>query len=114
MTTIVSKILTSYSVNLLCLHHWCSSGKFMNISEAASGDFLWKKLFLKFSQHPQQSCRPATLLKAESNTGVFLSTLQNFKEHLFRETCARWAVDSELTLLLTSDNLLTDYEQLNY
>ena len=114
MTTSVSNILNSYSVNLLHLHHWCSSGKFMNISEAAIGDFLWKKLFLKFSQYSQESCRPATLLKAESNTGVFLWTLQNFKEHLFRETSARWATDFELTLLLSSDNLLRDYKQLNY
>ena len=73
-----------------------------------------KKAILEIFANPQQSCRPATLLKAESNTGVFLSTLQNFKEHLFRETCTRWTVDSELTLLLSSDNLLTGYEQLNY
>ena len=45
----------------------------MNFSEAATGDVLRKKLFLKISQYSQESCRPATLLKTDSNTGVFLN-----------------------------------------
>ena len=44
----------------------------MNISEAATGGFLWKKLFLKISLYSQENCRRATLLKTESNKGAFL------------------------------------------
>ena len=35
-----------------------------------------------------QSCSPATILKSNSSTGVFLWTLPNFKEHLFWKTSA--------------------------
>ena len=41
-----------------------------NFLEAATGCVLWKKLFLKISRY-SKSCRPATLLKGDSNTGVF-------------------------------------------
>ena len=58
----------------------------MNFSEAATASVLWKKLFLKTSQHSQESCRPATLLKRDSNTGFFLWILRNFQEHLFWRT----------------------------
>ena len=84
----------------------------MNFSEAATGGILWKKLLLKVLQYSQESCRPASLLKTDSNTGVFLWILRNFQEHLFRRTSALWAAASVLTLLLNSDNLLTGYEQL--
>ena len=96
----------------------------MNFSEAATGGVLWKKLFLKTLQYLQESCRPAILLKRSSNTGVFLWILQNFWEHLFWRTSAdgcfwffqtaaehQWAAASLLTLLLSSDNLLTVYEK---
>ena len=99
----------------------------MNFSEAAIEGVLWKKLLLKISQYSQESCRPATLLKIDSNTGVFLWILRDLKENLFQRTSAdgcfwffktateqRWAAASVLTLLLSSDNLLTGYEQLSY
>ena len=44
----------------------------MNFSEAATRGVLLKKLFLKIGQYTQESCRPATLLKRDSNTGAFL------------------------------------------
>ena len=86
----------------------------MDFSEAATGGVLWKKLFLKISQYSQESCRPTTLLKTHSNTDVFLWMLRNLKEHLFQRRSAQWAAVSVLTLLLSSDNSLTGYEQLNY
>ena len=113
-------------INPLCLRHWCFPGKFMNFSEAATGGVLWKKLFLKISQYSQENCRPATLLETDSNTGVFLWILLDFWECLFKNICwrlllifktateQRWAAASVLTLLLSSDNLLTGYEQWNY
>ena len=60
----------------------------MNFSEAATGGVLWKKLFLKISQYPQESYRPSTLLKTDSNTVFSPWILQNilkntyFEEHL--------------------------------
>ena len=44
----------------------CFPGKFMNLSDKATGGVLWKKLFLK------------NLLKRDSNTGVLFWILQNF------------------------------------
>ena len=76
---------------------------FMNFSEVATGCVLWKKLLLKISQHSQESCRPATLLKADSNTGVFLWILHKFYQHLFQRTPAWSATASALTPLLSSD-----------
>ena len=56
----------------------------LEISEAATGGVLWKKLFLKISQYSQENCRPPTLLKRDSNTGVFLWLLRKFfEEHIF-------------------------------
>ena len=114
-------------INLLHLRRWSCPWKFMNFSEAAIGGVLWKKLLLKISQYSQESCRPATLLKTDSNTGVFLWILRDLKENLFQRTSAdccfwffktateqRWATASVLSLLLSSDNLLTGYEQLSY
>ena len=86
----------------------------MDFSEAAIGSVLWKKLFLKISQYSQESCRPATLLKALSNTGVFLWILQNFYEHLFRRKSAQWTAASVVTFILSSHNLLTGYEKWRY
>ena len=66
----------------------------VGLSEAVSGGFLLKRLFLKISQYPQekpelesllkklQVWRPATLLKRAPNTGFFLWILQNFWEWL--------------------------------
>ena len=59
-------------------------------------------------------CKSGTLLKTHSSTGVFLWILENFKEHLFRRTLAQWVAASVLTLLLSWDNLLTDYQELSY
>ena len=98
--------------------------KFMKFSEAATGGVLYKKAFLKNLQFSLESCRPATLLKTDSNTGVFLWILRDFYKHLFRRRSANgcfwvfktatewwWAAASVLTLSLSSDNL-TGYEQL--
>ena len=65
-------------------------------------------------QYSQESCRPATLLKRESNCEIFKNTY--FEEHLLTaaSTEQRWAAASILTLFLSSDNLLTGYEQLSY
>ena len=115
---LVSNIIT-YSfvfdkkINLLCLRHWFFPRKFMDFSEAATGGVLWKKLFLKILQFSQESCRPATLLKTHSNTGAFLWILRKFQEHLFQRTSAQWVAASVLTLLISSDNLLTGYEQVS-
>ena len=75
-------------------------------------------------QYSHESFRPATLLKRDPNTGVFFWILRSFLEHLFWRTSVNgcfwffktatehgWAA-SGLTLLLSSDNLLTGYEQL--
>ena len=65
-------------------------------SEAAVGDVLknfanftgkhlcWSLFFKKL-----QAFRPATLLKRDSYTGVFLWNLRNSEEHLFRKTSER-------------------------
>ena len=37
-----------------------------------------KKLFLKISQYSNESCRPATLLKTDSNAGVFFLNIAKF------------------------------------
>ena len=44
----------------------------MKFSEAPTGGVLRKKLFLKISQYSQERYRPATLLKLDSDTVVFL------------------------------------------
>ena len=60
----------------------------MNFLEVATGVVLSKKLFLKISQYPQESYRPSTLLKTDSNTVFSPWILQNilkntyFEEHL--------------------------------
>ena len=41
-------------------------------SEAATRGVLWKKMFLQILQYSQESCKPATLLKRDSNTVVLL------------------------------------------
>ena len=52
-----------------------------------------------------QNVRPATLLKTDSNTGVFLWNLQNFQEHLFWRTLENncfWQGNEWMTLSATS------------
>ena len=65
-------------------------------SEAAAGDVL--KIFPNFTEKhlcwslffkKLQAFRPATLLKKDSYTGVFLLNLRNSEEHLFRKTSER-------------------------
>ena len=51
----------------------------------AARGVLWKKLFLKISQYSQESFRPATFLKRDSNTGVFLWICEIFKSTYFEE-----------------------------
>ena len=99
----------------------------MNFLEAATRGDLWKKLFLKISQYSQESCRPATLLKTDYNTSDFTWILQNYEEDLFQRTSANITAASDffkklqnsgdellLHWLLSSDNLLTSYQQLSY
>ena len=68
------------------------------VTETATRYGLWKKLFLEILQNSQKNtcarvsflmklqAKPATLLKKDSGTGVFLWILQNFQEHLFYRT----------------------------
>ena len=82
MSTTVNKMLTlcliqSYSLKR-CIYQASATNVFLGNSETTTGVVLWKKLPLKISQYSQESCRPATLLKTDSNTGVFLWILQNF------------------------------------
>ena len=44
----------------------------MNFLEGADGAVLEKTMFLKNWHYSQESCRPATLLKTDFNSGVFL------------------------------------------
>ena len=47
-----------------------------------TGKYLcWSLFLIKL-----QASRPATLLRRDSNTGVFLSNFRNFQEHLFNRT----------------------------
>ena len=91
---------------------------FMNFAEAATTGVLWKELFLKmFAIFKIYT----TLLKKDSNTDALLWLLWNVQEHPFWRTSADacfwffktateqwWAATSILTLLLSSDNLLTE------
>ena len=69
------------------------------LTEAATRGVPWKssailkilhyshgKTYVQASSKPLQPFRPATLLKRDSNTGVFLLILRHFQEHLFRRT----------------------------
>ena len=65
----------------------------MNFLETASGDVLWKKLFLKISQHSQESSRAATLLKTRQTPTLVFSfehceIFKNtyFEEHLLTDS----------------------------
>ena len=69
--------------------------------ETATVGVLWKKVFLKISQNSQENTsarcpflikkdlRPATVLKRDSGTDVFLWILRNFKNTFFKEHL-RW------------------------
>ena len=63
------KILAAHQKKFLTPLLQKTSG-WLSFSEAATGDVLWKKVFLKISQNSQE------------NT----SGLQNFQEHLFYRT----------------------------
>ena len=66
----------------------------------------WSLLLTKL-----QAFRTATLLKRESNRGIFLSNLQNVFEHLFKRTSANdcfWNKNKKVTLLL---RCRIDFEQ---
>ena len=53
-----------------------------------------KKAVLKVSQYSQESSRPATLPKTDSNTGVFLWILNYFLKILRKQPQSRWAAVS--------------------
>ena len=87
MSTNVSKILTYYLIQsylskkkqiFYASVNDTFPGKFMCFSEAGTGSVLWKKLYLQISKYLQESWRPATLLKIDSNKGVFLWILRSF------------------------------------
>ena len=114
-------------MNVLHLRQWCFPGKFLNSSEAVTGGVLWKKTVLTNVAIFTGRLQTCNLLKRDSNTSVFLCILLNFYEHLFWETSANgcswffetatehwWIPASALTLLLSSVNLLTVYEQSSY
>ena len=70
-----------------------SFNEFMNFSEAAIRGVLWKKLFLKILQYSKESCRPATLLKTDSNADVFSEYCKIFKNIYFEEHLLTTASD---------------------
>ena len=49
-------------------------------------NFTGKHLCLTFFVIKLQAVTPATLLKTDSNTGIFLWYLRTFKEHIFYRT----------------------------
>ena len=59
-------------------------GVLKNFAIFAGKHLCWSYFLIKL-----QAWRFAILLKRDSNTGVFLGILQNFKEHLFRRTSAK-------------------------
>ena len=86
----------------------------MNFSEEATGGVLWKRLFLLISQYSQESCRPATLLKRESNTCFFsLNIAKSFRTSFPKNICQVsncFSIDSFIKFTY----LLTGYKQLSY
>ena len=96
----------------------------MNFSEAATEGVLWKKLFLKIAQYSQASSRPATLSPTQVFSSkyckiIILRTLPRTSTNdcfWFFKTAIenRWVIASVLTLLLSSDNLITSYAQLRF
>ena len=78
-------ILPHNFIQSLCIIYRRFPQKFMDFSKAATRGILWKKPFLKIPQCSQASCRPVTLSKTHSSTGVFLWILQNFKNIYFEE-----------------------------
>ena len=126
------KIL-SYSVafikkiNLLHLHHWHFPRKSMYFSEAATRDVLCKKAVLKhfaIFTGKLQTCnfikkrlqhRSFPLSIAKFLRTCILKSSGNCWFWIFKTaTKHRWAATSILTLLLSSDNSVTGYEQLSY
>ena len=77
----------------------------MNFSEETIGGISRKKLFIKISQYSQESCRLATLLKTDSNTGIFPEYCEIFKNTYFEEHLLAAASDF-LKRLQTSEQLL--------
>ena len=85
----------------------------MNFSWAAWGGVLLKKLFLKIKKRLQQRYFPLNITKF-----LGIPILKNICLRLLpifnTSTEHRWVAASVLTLLLSSDNLLTGYQQLSY
>ena len=72
-----------------------------------------KKAVLKNFAILLESWRPATLLKRDSNTGIFLLILRIFWEHLIWRTSANdWFWFFRTATEHRLDNLLIGYEQL--
>ena len=58
-------------------------GALKNFAVCTRNYLFWSLFLIQL-----QSSSPATILKSNSSTGVFLWTLQNFKQHLFWKTSA--------------------------
>ena len=78
----------------------------MNFSEAVTEGVLFKKLFLKISQYSQESCRPANLLKRDSNTVLSSEYCEIFKNTYFEEHLLTAASDFLKQLHHTGEQLL--------
>ena len=64
-----------------------------------------KKLFLKISQYSLESCRPASLLETDSNTGVF--------DQVYSNTRVPTQVNTNQHKSYTNQRVNTNLEQVN-
>ena len=79
----------SDTVTLRRSHRRCPVKKgFLKIFSNFFANLTGKHLCWSLSLTKLQAFRTATLLKRESNRGIFLSNLQNVFEHLFKRTSA--------------------------
>ena len=64
-----------------------------------------KKLFLKISQYSLESCRPASLLETDSNTGVF--------DQVYSNTRVPTQINTSQDKSYTNQRVNTNQEQVN-
>ena len=74
--------------------------------KAATRGVAWKKLFLKISQYSQESCRPETLLKTDSNKEFSSEYSKIFKNSFFEEHLLTAASDFLKQLQNSGEQLL--------
>ena len=126
MSAAVSEIWTYFHIQLYLLKRY-------QIYYAFATDVFLGNLLIFQKQSPEVFYEKSCSLKncnihrkvaglQDSNTGISLLVLRNFQDHLFWRTSAngffwffetptehRWAPATVLTLLLSSDNLLTGH-----